>query len=458
MKQYFRVLAALLLLFSLCTFSLWRTARLPDLDTLTAAIGKVSDKFTAIKENIAEKSGGDVLLRRPTSSGTSYPEYATVEEMDADLSATLCAGIAAHEAEINVESFGISTGDFADHMARFTLSHPELFYVDGAFQYSYSTTTGKVTTVQPHYLYDKATADAMIVTYESDLAAIIAGAPAGDDDFAKLLYLHDYFVKYYTYDYSATPIRDAYSFFQQKTGVCQAYMLAYIATTRALGIESIPVTSSSMNHAWNLVKLGDAWYHVDVTWDDTQPLPSMTSYRYFLQSDQGIRAIDEGESQYHHDWQATQSASDARYDAAAWRLAANTPMCKLDGVYYCVLTEENSGKKDVYGAIYAGSDVTNLVRKHAVRSVWKAGVTSYYTDCYAGLGVYGNKIVFNTGHSLWLYTPETDTESQLIGSFVADTGSIYGILEVSEGGRVEYVVANSASPETYQVRSYQIAS
>lgn len=36
------------------------------------------------------------------------------------------------------------------------------------------------------------------------------------------------------------------------------------------------VTSSSMNHAWNLIQIDGNYYHVDVTWDD--PLQDRLGY------------------------------------------------------------------------------------------------------------------------------------------------------------------------------------
>ena len=54
------------------------------------------------------------------------------------------------------------------------------------------------------------------------------------------------------------------------------------------GIECEIVTGSGRgeSHAWNLVKMEDGWYHVDVTWDD--PIPDVegkVSYLYFLKND-----------------------------------------------------------------------------------------------------------------------------------------------------------------------------
>ena len=65
--------------------------------------------------------------------------------------------------------------------------------------------------------------------------------------------------------------------------VCDGYAKAYTMLLAAAGIESYHIGTSS--HAWNLVKIGDKYYHVDVTWDDhTNGTQYGTMYNNFLKS------------------------------------------------------------------------------------------------------------------------------------------------------------------------------
>lgn len=103
----------------------------------------------------------------------------------------------------------------------------------------------------------------------------------GMTDLDRLLLAHDYIIdknayylttdeagKYYYGDgYSYSP----YGIFMNKQGVCQGLSYAYPALLKAMGfpIENIrQIRSPEMKHMWNFVKLGDNWYHVDLTWDD----------------------------------------------------------------------------------------------------------------------------------------------------------------------------------------------
>ncbi|MCM1157484.1 MAG: hypothetical protein NC300_08005 [Bacteroidales bacterium] len=86
---------------------------------------------------------------------------------------------------------------------------------------------------------------------------------------------HDYLIKHMRYDERGyTP----YSAFKKGKGSCMAYALAYQRILQEMKIPCVYVVGQG--HAWNMVKLGGAWYNVDVTWDDTG-----NSYRYFLKAD-----------------------------------------------------------------------------------------------------------------------------------------------------------------------------
>ena len=53
------------------------------------------------------------------------------------------------------------------------------------------------------------------------------------------------------------------------TAVCAGYARAFKDFMDELGIECLYVSSESMDHAWNQVRLEDGWYWLDTTWNDT---------------------------------------------------------------------------------------------------------------------------------------------------------------------------------------------
>ena len=98
-------------------------------------------------------------------------------------------------------------------------------------------------------------------------------------DIAKTL--HDYVVKVTNYDYSLSKYTAYNALFDKKT-VCQGYSLLYYKLLTEAGVSSkiILGTAEGGYHSWVIVKIGDLYYNVDPTWDDTET--SSISYDYFL--------------------------------------------------------------------------------------------------------------------------------------------------------------------------------
>lgn len=136
---------------------------------------------------------------------------------------------------------------------------------------------------------------------------------AGMNEFEKALYIHDYIVLNSEYDLELLDYMEKnnfilpgelrsekyteYSILVNGTGVCGSYALAYRAVLNAAGMECLYLSSSQMNHAWNLVKIDGKWYHVDCCWDDPTPDTYGRARRtYFLRTDDEIMNLN------HYSW------------------------------------------------------------------------------------------------------------------------------------------------------------
>lgn len=95
--------------------------------------------------------------------------------------------------------------------------------------------------------------------------------------------LHDSVVKSVAYDYDSLKKEDAFNAhsivgaFLDKRAVCEGIAKAYKLLCNEFDIKCIVVLGQANKdgvygdddyHAWNLVKIGDESYHVDVTWDN----------------------------------------------------------------------------------------------------------------------------------------------------------------------------------------------
>lgn len=107
---------------------------------------------------------------------------------------------------------------------------------------------------------------------------------SGKSRVAKVKAFQDYIAKKISYDNSLSKFT-AYDGLvsSEHSTVCQGYANLFYKMCTDSGIPCRIMTGSApMPHAWNLVKIGKKWYHVDTTWDDTDMASSPVKYDYFL--------------------------------------------------------------------------------------------------------------------------------------------------------------------------------
>jgi len=107
-------------------------------------------------------------------------------------------------------------------------------------------------------------------------------------DYKKVKAIHNYIIKRANYDRTLSK-SSAYDLLIDKSAVCQGYALAAYRLFSAAGIECriISGKGDGSPHAWNIVKVNDLWYNIDLTWDDpiVSDGTSTLTYDYFLKSE-----------------------------------------------------------------------------------------------------------------------------------------------------------------------------
>ena len=163
-------------------------------------------------------------------------------------------------------------------MQAFFADHPEVFYVES--KYTISTTTvffKDVVEINVEYnVESKEDLEEKITTIENKINEYLALVNT-DNIFDIELVLHDNLLKnvsYYNYDkIENVPqyCHDIYGAFVKKEAVCDGFTKSMQILLDRKNIESIVVLGDLENeaHAWNLVKLDDSWYHLDVTSDQS---------------------------------------------------------------------------------------------------------------------------------------------------------------------------------------------
>lgn len=109
------------------------------------------------------------------------------------------------------------------------------------------------------------------------------------NDHEKVLAVHDYIVLNSKYDISKQRYSD-YELLTQGNSVCNGYALLTYNMLQKLNIpvQLVTGTGNGELHIWNIVKLGDYWFHLDTTWNDSLPDNDTISYDYYMLTDKEI--------------------------------------------------------------------------------------------------------------------------------------------------------------------------
>lgn len=109
----------------------------------------------------------------------------------------------------------------------------------------------------------------------------------------KIKTIHDYVILHTAYDETKNQDKNTpYHALTEGKSLCGGYsQLTYLLLKEA-GVEAriISGQSKNMNHAWNLVKVDNAWYHLDTTWNDPTPdEKGRILYTYYMLPDKAMR-------------------------------------------------------------------------------------------------------------------------------------------------------------------------
>ena len=321
--------------------------------------------------------------------------------------------ILAYETEIDVSSFNIKASKVSDVFCQMYFSHPELFYCSSEFRYGYVGDT--VRTIYITYKMDQGTAKQALKEYNSKITSIIAAMPSGLSDLDKVIWIHEYVLSAFEYDYGYN-VYDAYNMLMGGKGVCEAYALIMIALLNNQGIECSYRFSEKAEHAWVAVKLGGYWYNIDPTWDDPKFSSSDGAdastytegiHKYLLVSDSAMLQRDQNNNRSDAANYGEQiSCSSTKYDNAFWKNAEGL-MAYLKGKWYYIDSSQHGkdGKALVENTVTGGE----TKRISIYTDYWRPidNPQAYYKGTYSGVGVYNGSLYVNGPKSILRVNPST---------------------------------------------------
>ena len=119
------------------------------------------------------------------------------------------------------------------------------------------------------------------------------------NDNEKIKSIHDYIINTTKYDTDRSDNKItkyhsdiAYGALIEHYAICGGYADSMKLFLDKLNIPNYKI--SSENHIWNLVKLDNKWYHLDLTWDDpvTSTGEDVLEYDYFLITTEQLKKLE----------------------------------------------------------------------------------------------------------------------------------------------------------------------
>lgn len=231
-------------------------------------------------QNLKETLGSGETGEGLSFSAEEYPYYQMLSENQQSVYRQIYAN-----AQNLTEKFApektVSASDVKIAFEAVIGDHPEMFWLETGYSSKYLV-NGQC--VEIDLKYNSTADDLESAKQRFDAAAqnLITGADSLDSNYEKEKYVHDALASAVTYDLTADMNQSAYSALVKGKSVCAGYARAYQYLLQQLGIPCYYCTGySGGDHAWNIVKLDDGYYNVDVTWDDAAAI----RYDYFNKTD-----------------------------------------------------------------------------------------------------------------------------------------------------------------------------
>ena len=200
-----------------------------------------------------------------------YYGYSTLDEESQKVYRQLAAGIESFQEKIPVDP--ISQEQLEKVMRILMADHPEYFWTDGTSSYTYQELPGggiQNMEVQPAYQVTGQEALDLKSQIEAKADQWIQGAPQGDN-YEQIKYVYETLIDQAEYQEDSPQNQNIRSVFLEGKTVCMGYSKAAQYLLNRMGIFCTLVTGTvtgekPSSHAWNLVKIGEQYYYMDVTW------------------------------------------------------------------------------------------------------------------------------------------------------------------------------------------------
>jgi len=232
-------------------------------------------------------------------------------------------------------------------------NNTEYFYADVSTRCTYDENTRYIYRLYLEYHFSEEEVVVMKNEFDAKCERILNSIPNDVSVEEKLLLLHDYIASHTSYDKTVYEglassnekyIYNSYGCIVKEIAVCEGISEAFLYLCKRLNIECHLVTSDSMHHEWNMVKVGNDYYHIDITQDAPvynlgvhgyHQSPGDVNHRFFLLSDEEIKNEELGHS-VHYSWIAPYKATNSTTFKNSFWKGISSVISYVDGNYYYI--------------------------------------------------------------------------------------------------------------------------
>lgn len=401
------------------------------------------DNGTAYRRNFLSNSGQN-RFNNPLSSLECKNIVAKLTALEKMSSSTKYV-------RINVSGYGITLYNISETIGWIFNSHPELFFYKEKYSYRY---TGKdvleITFSLENTVGEIQRQKSIIDKQVNQFDQLVEPNMTSEE---LVLLAHDFIAANTAYDYKGVlsgnldqSVFDIYGVFGEKVAVCQGYALAAEYLLNRHGIKCGVASSKTANHAWNVVKIDDNWYHVDATWDDPVYDNLGTVKHEFLLISQE-KLLEKENCDNRKDFITSvkndyyQNTLGNSFDEEYWMDSA-AYIHQYNGKQYYM--DKDTFQLKVYDKNSASSSIVLDDKAFGKKIIWKHKTDSnrYWKGNFSKVIGYKNYLYFSTPNEIYkldLYAEK----SAPVKVFQTTQNSIYGIGEFNN--TIMYVLKDSPS-------------
>ncbi|MCH5323914.1 MAG: chitobiase/beta-hexosaminidase C-terminal domain-containing protein [Eubacterium sp.] len=214
--------------------------------------------------------GSYVIFKDTTSYKYAYG-YNSLNETDQYIYEKMYDAISNFETEFDVGNYGISFSRLNKIMFILNYDNPMLFQAPNYLNIKKGT-QDDVRQVNIYYAYNEAECELRKRLCEQRVDEIFSEADGSKSLMDYLVLIHRSILSKTVYydDTDEMDIYEAYGVLVNGQGVCESYSRAFEYVCQRMGLDNLLIVGDSegVSHMWNMIKMDNEWYHIDLTWDD----------------------------------------------------------------------------------------------------------------------------------------------------------------------------------------------